>query len=670
MCFSTRRRSKWALLVAMLSVVWLVGFGSATPAQADPDCKSVYGVFVRGSGEHLNDKRAHVFYVALKNAVEARGLSFGFSELGNEDGSVPVDMGANPDSYNGVQPNAAYKDPYDEYPAVPVDNWSVVNVVNGKYNNSVVVGSNELVAHLNQRYLPGPVGRGCSNESLVLGGYSQGADVVGWTLQRSDLLQVVRDHVGYVALYGDPKFDPGALSQRQQWQRPWWVRGDDPGFRYAVSGNVVLDSGALGPRQPYVSDQFQGRFGSWCAYRDGICTGSVVPSTDPGTHSSAYDATPNWIALSVPEIANKAITKRNELNPSLLPATGPSYTIAEPNPSVNVPVTVLPRIKSVKRTTDPSGTPQVYAATNSAITEAWWHPGGDGVHTSEVIHIAQDNIVGFDKVNLPEGKQALYTAVPDGIWETWWDAQHSPGSAKIISGLSGVRSVVAANRWESGQYVHRLYVLAGDGPWEFWWKDGDPEGIHKSRLVNINEPVTMTKSTGPDGEDQLYVASADWVYEIWWKPDTGVKYGTVINISQRDINSLSKTLVGGEQRLFTGTSTSVWQSKWNGSTAPAHSAEVSGRTGIIHSQAMRTGSAYQIYIATTGGVREYWYSSTGAGNSNVVNRSQQGDISTFVKFNDGAAQQIYTGTNRGEVYETWWGGGTSPTTSKLFEVAR
>ncbi|ARP71759.1 cutinase family protein [Streptomyces pluripotens] len=624
------------LCMAMLcGSLGLTIFGPVTSAKADPACMKnggVYVVFARGSGESFDGAQARAFKTSVLSILASYEAPRAWVELGNLD--------------NAQQPQDQLSP--GRYPAVGWADWGILTGMDGYYD-SVWTGVSELVTHLNDR------ASRCPRESIVVGGYSQGAEVVGYAM--NSISDYTRSHIGYVALYGDPRSTACNMVVRVP-----WARGD---------ANCAL--GSLRIRVPYVPSSLADRTGSWCDKRDGICTGNKaylpVAGNPLSTHGSAYQD--HWIPDpdSALEIVNKAFSKLGEL--SSIQIAGPSYTITPPDTSADSPAAPPPppTVKSLKRTTDSSGTPQVYAATQSAITEAWWHPGGDGVHTSEVIHIAQDNIVGFDKVNLPEGKQAVYTAVPDGIWETWWDAQHSPGSAKIISGLSGVRSVIAANRWEGGQYVHRLYVLASDGPYEFWWKDGDPEGIHKSRLVNINNPVTMVKSTGPDGEDQLYVASAGWVYEIWWKSE-GVKYGTILNISQGDINSLSKTLVSGEQRLFTGTSTSVWQSKWNGSTAPAHSAEVSGRTGIIHSQAMRTGSAYQIYIATTGGVREFWYTSSGAGNSNVVNRSQQGDISTFVKFNDGAAQQIYTGTNRGEVYETWWGGGTSPTTSKLFEVAR
>jgi hypothetical protein len=342
--------------------------------------------------------------------------------------------------------------------------------------------------------------------------------------------------------------------------------------------------------------------------------------------------------------------------PSVLPQTSGSAPTPPPPPVV----------QQVKRTVGPSGEAQVYASTKCAATEAWWKPGGDGIHTSEIIHISQCNITGIDKASLPEGKQSLYTAVPDGVWETWWDASHNPASAKIVSGLSGMRQVIANNRWETQGYTHRLYLLASDGPYEVWWRDGG-DGIHVNRLDAIANPVTMAKSTGPSGEDQLYVATATWVYELYWRPDQSVRHSALINITQGDINSLSKVLVpGGQQRLFTGTSTGVWQSIWQNS-APSHNPQINGQTGLLISQVMQTDGTFQGYIATNNTIREYWWNGGGSGNGVVVSL---GGITTFVKYNDGGFQQVYTGTNTGKVYETYWGGGQGPKTSVLFGVAR
>ena len=439
--------------------------------------------------------------------------------------------------------------------------------------------------------------------------------------------------------------------------------------------------GILDVRKPYLPSGFEWKTGSWCDGQDGVCTGQVSNLPLSGLTSTHGDYGQAY-AAGAAEAAAAAKWWLGNARYHMVYAPPPGHvqglTVQFALESTIDPlIPPPPVIHSLKRTKDPDGTNQVYAATNSAVTEGWWKYGGDGVRTKEVIHIAQDNITGFDKTNLPEGKQAVFTAVPDGIWETVWDPQHDPKSAKIITGLTGVRQVIADNRWEGAnrdQYVHRLYVLADQGPYEFWWKDGEVDSsgntiIHKNLLDSITGGITMTSSTAPDGSYELYVATPTWVYELKWNPGADFHHRPMINITQGDINSLSKVTVGSEERLFTGTSTGTWQGKWVGNGSPANNPEVNGKVGIISSQGMYTGNAFQIYLLTASGVTEFWYTPTNAGNGPVLNRPQ-GDLTAFTKFNDGAAQQVYTGTVNGEVLETYWGGGAGLTTKKLYNVNR
>lgn len=329
-----------------------------------------------------------------------------------------------------------------------------------------------------------------------------------------------------------------------------------------------------------------------------------------------------------------------------------------------------PQIIALKRTTDPSGVRQVYAATNTAVTEGWWIPGGDGVHTHEIITIAQHNIVGFDKVNLPDGTQAVYTAVPDGVWETWWKPDGSTGTTKIVTGLSGVKGVIAYNDTENGQFVHHLYILAGDGPYEAWWKDGG-DGVHLSLLTSISGGVTFTQSLAPDGSMQLYVATPTWVYEVWWAIGNGVVHSdTIINITQGDIRSLSKgdNLPDGTQLLYTGTSTTAWQSAWGGSVnGIAQGTIATGQVNAIQVKKTVTNGVHQLYLATANHVQEYWWNDTASGGGTLITISQN-NIGAIDKIDDGSAQDLYTGAGNW-VYETWWGSAQSPSTNALFSVA-
>ena len=328
-----------------------------------------------------------------------------------------------------------------------------------------------------------------------------------------------------------------------------------------------------------------------------------------------------------------------------------------------------PQIFALKRTTDPSGVRQVYAGTNTAVTEGWWIPGGGGVHVHEVIRIDQHNIVGFDKVNLPGGTQALYTATSSGVWESWWKPDGTSGQGQIVSGLSGVKGVIAYNGTENSQFVHHLYILAGNGPYEAWWKDGG-DGIHLSLLTSISGGTTFTMSIGPDGTVQLYIAVPTWVYEVWWTPGSNtIHVGAVINITQGDIRSLSKgdNLSDGGQLLYTGTSTTAWQSYWNTGTGISNGTIATSQVNLIQVKKTVTAGTHQLYVATNDHVQEYWWNSTSSGGGELI-RIAQGNIGAIDKVIDGSAQQLYTGAG-GWVYETWWGGGSSPSTSGLFSVA-
>ncbi len=644
-----RRTAGASLVLAVLSSL-LVVFGPASPAYADPECQpgGAYVLWARGSGQSFNDVEAQTFYENVYNNLQVRGITeIDWAELGNLDGQPGVDA-------NG-------------YPAVPIP-WSIPT---GAYDNSVTTGRNELVTHLNDRYAgDGPKNTGsCNSEVLVLGGYSQGAEVIGRALQ-GGLSQAVKDHVGYIALYGDPRFNPGLIGDRQNrvnfqsaW---WWVRGNDPGYH----GNTI-HSGIRGAYDPYAPIEFRGRLGSWCDSGDGLCTGLDIRG---GNHGYAYEGPDRWIADGAEKEIGWAVAhKRNALNPTLLPATTGYYS--PPDSVAGPPVAPPPPIiKQIKRKTDHAGIYQVYAATPQAVTEAWWHPG-QGVQTKEMIHISQGNIVGFDKVNEPDGTtQSLYTAVPDGVWETWWRPGDGPHSTKIVTGLTGVRQVIADPVTDGGQYTHRLYVLAQDGPYEVWWREGG-DGIHVNRLDIVNDPVTMTKSRGPDGTDQLYVATPTWVYELWWRPNTGVNHGSVINITQGDIRSLDKgaNLPDGGQLLYTGTSTTGWQTYWNSAngTGISHGTIATGQSNAIQIKKTVYDGTHQLYLATGDHVQEYWWNGPNSGTSELI-RISQSNITSFDKSADGPDQQLYTASGD-LVYETWWRGGSNPSgpnTSVLFKVAR
>jgi len=274
----------------MLASTTALALATASPAHADPGCQNggAYILWARGSGQAIGDVEAQRFQWNVETSLNAAGIgTHAWAELGNLDGSVQG-------------PNQYPDDPANEYPAVGVG-WAQVN---GDYDNSVFIGVEELIANLNHRYTLGPVGMGCSTETAVLGGYSQGADLLGWALALTDggslfghpmpaLTPAARSHIGFVAGYGDPRLDAWSCP------RPQWVRG-------SVQCQTI---GVLGQRAP--QPDMVGRTGSWCDQADGICNQSVPL---PGTHTTAYrgnqaNGSDGWIAQSAAEIANNIRTK-------------------------------------------------------------------------------------------------------------------------------------------------------------------------------------------------------------------------------------------------------------------------------------------------------------------------------------------------------------------------
>jgi hypothetical protein len=342
----------------------------------------------------------------------------------------------------------------------------------------------------------------------------------------------------------------------------------------------------------------------------------------------------------------------------------------EHSPSNHNSVAATPsKILAIKRTTGPDGARQVYAATSKAVTEAYWFPGGGSVQRHVLYEPPDGPITDFDKTTLPNGDQALYTAVPDGVYETWWRAGTSPSTHKVITGRTGVRQVIVDNRWEGSQFVHRIYALAQDGPFEVSWKDGG-DGYHL-RLINpISNPVTMAKSTGPDGSDQLYVATATWVYELWWRPGAGGS-SALVNIPQGDIRSLAKQVnADGSQQLFTQTSTTVWRTSW-GRGPLVTDPLITGQSDARDTKKTASSGVDQLYLATSDHVQEYYWNvpGTGASGGSELFRTPWNNITAIDKTTDGAAQQLYTAAGD-YIWETWWGGGASPSSTPLFQVTK
>ncbi len=183
-------------------------------------------LWVRGTGASLDDDNfARSFLDDVSSALS--GLTVAWANLGD----------------TAVMPVSQYGNPY---PAGALD-----------YGPSRDTGVKELFNYLEMRAAI------CPNEKIVLGGYSQGADVVGSVLPS---ITPIESHIAYVALFGDTHFNGGTKQQCQDHNRPAWVCGDS-------DCNVNL-SGVFDARNPYLPRDFQGKTGSWCLHADPGCQGN------------------------------------------------------------------------------------------------------------------------------------------------------------------------------------------------------------------------------------------------------------------------------------------------------------------------------------------------------------------------------------------------------------
>ncbi|MGD8374136.1 MAG: cutinase family protein, partial [Candidatus Woesebacteria bacterium] len=267
------QRPKWQaflLSMVMLACSLMAVVLPASPAHADPGCQreGYYVIYARGA-------TAPLFSAEQKEALKhIHHLLPGaaWAELGNIDGTVHEDT----DPKNNV-PDSKVN---DEYPASGFT-----------YPISVNIGVNELVKHLNDRYNRAA----CATETLILVGYSEGANVVGEAMNRSDLSSSAKTHIGYVALFGDPKFK-GYFSGV-----PAWAKG---------TAKSDHSSGFLFARNPYVPDWLTGRLGSWCDDEDGFCNGYPWM----GNHGSIYRE--YWFRQSAATIVAMAKLKKYQLTNS------------------------------------------------------------------------------------------------------------------------------------------------------------------------------------------------------------------------------------------------------------------------------------------------------------------------------------------------------------------
>ncbi len=278
------KRSGFRLLTVLYILSGLsVLHGSVYAEPSNPvfECKDLLLLFTRGSGQ--NPDSQFLDFPFEKDFQKAEKESAAFfnqfkTHLDVEYPHVtykPVSIHDFPGKYDPVGYKAVgvgiFTDP---------DNLanSEVSMIPGDYRESVEHGVAETVGYLKDQI------NSCPSQSIVVGGYSQGAQVMGDALAQLSPLE--RSRILGVSFVGDPKF---IAAHGDSLVNPFdkaisypWRRGD-------VTNH---DQGMLEPRIPYVPEDIEKRTASYCYRVDIICSGWSGVNKDYRQAHSSYAAEP------------------------------------------------------------------------------------------------------------------------------------------------------------------------------------------------------------------------------------------------------------------------------------------------------------------------------------------------------------------------------------------
>lgn len=246
----------------------------------EPGCPSSHVVFARGSGQTVGAAEAKRFAQQVL-PVFPNDPQTTFFELGSDGSSV------------------------FQYPAAPIDrslnmssNAPVSAVGALRYFQSVAIGVSEL-----KEYLAG-FGARCPSSVLVLGGYSQGAHVVGEALSQLGAEgSRVLGQVKAVTFFGDPRLSLPEGTPQGSGFVPACRGVEFSPWRVGVR-NCRTHEGLLGARAEYVPKELVNRAASWCRPADVVCgaTRDVRSWADHFTYAAPdgpIDQAARWIGQKV-----------------------------------------------------------------------------------------------------------------------------------------------------------------------------------------------------------------------------------------------------------------------------------------------------------------------------------------------------------------------------------
>lgn len=242
----------------LLSTLFALALAQNTSALAvDASCTNLEYIFARGSGDGSpRDSEAERFFSQLDRRVNSSATTSHEYALGAE-------------RYGGHQ-----------YPHVNVSDLGNRNALGAvasagygnDYGKSVNAGVGELYNYISQRHAK----CGGFGTRYVLGGYSQGAQVIGQTLPKFS--EELRNRIVFSALFGDPKLH----LPEGEGIYPAACRGKDFSAWRRIIGDCHADGGSLKPRKPYLPTDLHNKTGLWCLAQDFVCGTSKLPYDTSG----------------------------------------------------------------------------------------------------------------------------------------------------------------------------------------------------------------------------------------------------------------------------------------------------------------------------------------------------------------------------------------------------
>lgn len=184
----------------------------------------------------------------------------------------------------------------------------------GEYSKSVGDGKEETAGYIKDQIAL------CPNQQLVLGGYSQGAQVMGESVFM--LSSTERQRVSALALFGDPKYvgsDINNSSSSLNWFDAGLSLFTRPKAKPWKRGSAGLsDRGLADARIPYVPGDLENKTLSWCFNDDFVCSGgsgifqTIISSVQNGSLPSVTDYSNGhnrYATFGAPQAAREVIQR-------------------------------------------------------------------------------------------------------------------------------------------------------------------------------------------------------------------------------------------------------------------------------------------------------------------------------------------------------------------------